>query len=61
MNKRHINFYCNLSLLFFCNINGTQQMETPDDREQMLLHALNGNITCYCMLLMVILHVTACS
>jgi hypothetical protein len=23
MNKRHINFYCNLSLLFFCNINGT--------------------------------------
>ena len=20
MNKRHINFYCNLSLLFFCNI-----------------------------------------
>ena len=21
MNKRHINFYCNLSLLFFCNIN----------------------------------------
>ena len=22
MNKRHINFYCNLSLLFFCNING---------------------------------------
>ena len=21
MNKRYINFYCNLSLLFFCNIN----------------------------------------
>ena len=20
MSKRHINFYCNLSLLFFCNI-----------------------------------------
>jgi hypothetical protein len=25
MNKRYINFYCNLILLFFCNINGNRQ------------------------------------
>ena len=29
MNKRYINFYCNLSLLFFCNINGTQLQSLP--------------------------------
>ena len=25
MNKRHINFYCNLSLLFFCSSNGLKR------------------------------------
>ena len=25
MNKRHINFYCNLSLLFFCCSNGLKR------------------------------------
>ena len=29
MTKRHINFYCNLSLLFFYNINGTQLQSLP--------------------------------
>jgi hypothetical protein len=29
MNKRHINFYCDLSLLFFCNINETQLQSFP--------------------------------
>jgi len=34
MNKRHINFYCNLSLLFFCNINGTQMQSLPSQSEK---------------------------
>ena len=35
MNKRHINFYCNLSLLFFCNINGTQMQSLPSQSEKL--------------------------
>jgi hypothetical protein len=35
MNKQHINFYCNLSLLFFCNIDGTQLQSLPSQLEKL--------------------------
>jgi len=33
MKNRRINFYCNGSLLFFCNINGTQLQSLPSKVE----------------------------
>jgi hypothetical protein len=51
MNKRHINFYCNSSLLFFCKINGTQLQSLPSQLQRlsendpvMVINNKNNNI-----------------
>jgi hypothetical protein len=51
MNKQHINFYCNSSLLFFCKINGTQLQSLPSQLQRlsendpvMVINNKNNNI-----------------